>query len=181
MGKSIRSKIKKYHRSIKRREEGPVERQKRALQAVALGALPVEKAPGAALLRNSMSVVFWLRILLFLIRTSRCLRTAGPVKVPNQKSSGPERFTFNVHLSKPPEPVVPANLRPKVDGITVGKPNGNPRRYKSKEKPAEMDVAKKTTGASWRSVLRQRIKKKRRSRKARGWGEVPAVLGAVDA
>jgi hypothetical protein len=46
MGKSIRSKIKKFHRSNKRREEGPVERQKRALQAVALGALPVEKAPG---------------------------------------------------------------------------------------------------------------------------------------
>lgn len=49
MGKSIRSKIKKKHRSIKRREEGPVERRKRALQAVALGALPVEKAPGVAL------------------------------------------------------------------------------------------------------------------------------------
>ncbi len=47
MGKSIRSKIKKFHRSNKRREEGPVERQKRALQAVALGALPVEKSPGA--------------------------------------------------------------------------------------------------------------------------------------
>ena len=58
MGKSIRSKIKKFHRSIKRREEGPVERQKRALQAVALGALPVEKAPGAVLARLA-AVLCW--------------------------------------------------------------------------------------------------------------------------
>ena len=107
--------------------------------------------------------------------------------MPNQASSGPKRFTFNVHLSKPPEPRLPANQRPKVDGITVGKPNGNPRLYKPKPKTVEMDVASETTSSdkdaarkTWRSVLRQRIKKKKRSRKARGWGEVPSVLGAVD-
>ena len=47
MGKSIRSKIKKHHRSIKRKEEGPTERLKRAMQAVALGALPMDQAPRA--------------------------------------------------------------------------------------------------------------------------------------
>lgn len=105
--------------------------------------------------------------------------------MPNQASSGPERFTFNVHLSKPPEPVVPANLRPKVDGVTVGVPNGNPRRYKPK--PVEMHVATEAkdsgkdgkTRDTWRKVLRQRIQKKKRSRLARGWGETPGVLGAV--
>ena len=30
---------------------------------------------------------------------------------------------------------------------------------------------------AWRAVLRQRIKKKKRSRKNNGWGEVPNVLG----
>jgi hypothetical protein len=103
--------------------------------------------------------------------------------VPNQASSGPERFTFNVHLSKPPEPVVPANLRPKVDGVTAGVPNGNPRRYKPK--PVEMATEAKDSGKdgktrdTWRKVLRQRIQKKKRSRLARGWGDTPGVLGAV--
>ena len=113
---------------------------------------------------------------------SRAARAAGPLKIPNQPSSGPKRFTFNVHLSKPPEPVVPANQRPKVDGVTVGVPNGNPRLYKPKPKPVQMDVAKDSGKSrdTWRSVLRNRIKKKKRSRTARGWGEVPGVLGAVD-
>ena len=48
MGKSIRSKIKKKYRSQKRLEQAPLERTKRALQAVRLGALPAELAPGAS-------------------------------------------------------------------------------------------------------------------------------------
>ncbi len=77
---------------------------------------------------------------------------------------------------------MPANQRPKVDGVTVGVPNGNPRLYKPKPKPVQMDVAKDSGKSrdTWRSVLRNRIKKKKRSRTARGWGEVPGVLGAVD-
>ena len=47
MGKSIRSKIKKKYRSQKRLEQAPLERTKRALQSVRLGALPAELAPGA--------------------------------------------------------------------------------------------------------------------------------------
>jgi hypothetical protein len=111
--------------------------------------------------------------------------------VPNQPSSGPKRFTFNKHLSKPPPPLIPANLRPKVDGITVGKPNGNPRLFKlsklSKPKPEETkmdteDGDKDPRRKAWRAVLRQRIKKKKRSRKANGWSEVPSVLcaGGID-
>jgi hypothetical protein len=47
-------------------------------------------------------------------------RFCSGIAVPNQKSSKPARFTFNVHLSKPKDPGVAANTRPKVDGITVG-------------------------------------------------------------
>ena len=47
-------------------------------------------------------------------------RFCSGIAVANQKSAKPARFTFNVHLSKPKDPVVAANTRPKVDGITTG-------------------------------------------------------------
>jgi hypothetical protein len=72
-------------------------------------------------------------------------------------------------------------------------PNGNPRRNKLSNRPSKavegaMDEAKEEKAPSdkkrqaWRSVLRQRIKKKQRARRKNGWSETPSVLcaGGID-
>ncbi len=188
MGKSIRSKIKKKYRSQKRLEQAPLERTKRALQSVRLGALPAELAPGASPRDISQQLRCPLSSL------PRCAEDTG---VPNEASSKPKRFTFNPHLANPAvgarsmdKRVTPASLQPKVGekdhvGRVVGAPNGNPARHKPKPEEeaggGAMETEVSASGRkSWRSVLRQRIKKKHRARRKKGWGEIPSVLLAPE-
>jgi hypothetical protein len=83
--------------------------------------------------------------------------------------SKPVRFSFNPHAypNKPREPIVPATARPEAE-VPL-------RSMESKEGAMETEKTERQL-KSWRSVLRQRVKKKEGRRKKRGWDEIPSVL-----
>lgn len=165
MGKSVRSKIKKHHRAIKRRELKPVVTIEKALMSVRVGALDPAMAPEDPELSKPVRFTF---------NPHAFPNKPRPKVVPatdRDKAQGEARRCPSP-VRIPVWPVVANDLlcNPTVplksleeNNVATGGEDG-------------METEKSTKSRnSWRKILRQRIKKKMSRRSKRGWDNIPAV------